>query len=145
MNEDLRQAADQLLNLMMRMRRLGPGTPPPEQNNISHSHVSIIEQVAKSPGRGIQEIARELDLATPTVSIGVRQLEDSGFVTRQPDPHDGRAVQLFLTPEGETLHQRTHHFRRQKFERLLEGLPPQQRTTLLNLLEQALNNTEKQA
>lgn len=144
MSEDIKQAAERLLTLIMRLRRLGPGTPPPEQANVSHSHISIIDHLAESPGCGIQEIARELDLATPTVSISVRQLEEKGLLARQPDPDDGRAVQLFLTPEGEAFHQRTHLFRRQKFERLLAGLSPQQRTTLLDLLEQALGAAQEQ-
>ncbi len=143
MTEDIQQAADRFLDLILRLRRLGPGTPPSQGAAISHSHVSILDHVASSPGCGIQEIARELDLATPTVSISVRQLEDKGLLTRQPDPHDGRAVQVYLTEHGEALHQRMHRFRRQKFERLLEGLTDRQRTSLLDLFEQALDSAEK--
>jgi DNA-binding MarR family transcriptional regulator len=76
------------------------------------------------------------------VSIAVSQLEDAGFLTRQPDPQDGRAVQLFLTPKGQELHQRTHEFRCKLFERLLTRLTPQERTTMLTLLERAIQTVE---
>ena len=87
-------------------------------------------------------MAAKLNLATPTVSISVRQLEKAGFMERQPDPHDGRAVQLFLTPEGQELYQRTLEFRCQKFSGLLAELTHQERTTLLNLLEKAVSAAE---
>jgi DNA-binding MarR family transcriptional regulator len=76
------------------------------------------------------------------VSISIRQLEKIGLMERQPDPHDGRAVLLFLTPEGQELHQRTLQFRCQKFTSLLTGLTHQERSTLLNLLEKAVSTAE---
>jgi DNA-binding MarR family transcriptional regulator len=39
-----------------------------------------------------------LDLST--VSRHVRDLDEAGYVRRTPDPHDGRAVVLALSPEG---------------------------------------------
>lgn len=142
MQKDLQQLANRFLDLIVRLRRLGPGTPPPEQANISRSHLSLLEHLAAAPGSGIRALAEELALAAPTVSVAVQGLEEKGFVTRQPHPQDGRALQLFLTPEGHNLHQRIQEFRRQKFERLLVGLESQERMTLLNLLEQALDNVE---
>jgi len=144
MSKALGQSAEKFLHLMNRLRRLGPGTAPPKEAHLSPSHLAYLEYLASTPMCGIQEMATVLKLSTPTVSIGVRQLEDAGFVTRQPDPQDGRAVQLFLTPEGQELHQRTHEFRCQKFERLLSGLTSQQRTTLLDLLERAIQAAENE-
>jgi DNA-binding MarR family transcriptional regulator len=87
-------------------------------------------------------MASSLKLAKPTVSIGVGQLEEAGFFTRQAHPEDGRAVQLFLTKKGMRLHQKTHQFRCKKFERLLAGLTSKERTALLNLLEKAIQTVE---
>ncbi len=89
-------------------------------------------------------MASSLKLAKPTVSIGVGQLEEAGFFTRQADPKDGRAVQLFLTKKGLELHQKTHQFRCKKSKRLLTGITPQERTTLLTLLEKAIQTVEKE-
>ena len=130
------------MHLMDRLRRLGPGTAPPEKANISPSQLTLIFYTASNPGCGVQSMAAELNLAKPTVSIGVRQLENAGFMERQPDPQDGRAIQLLLTPAGQELYQRTYEFRCQKFERLLTGLTTQERTTLLDLLERAIHDVE---
>ena len=144
MINNLEQSAEQFLQLMDRLRQVGPQTAPPKEANISPSQLSFLTFLTLNPGCGIQAIASGLKLSKPTVSIGVSQLEETGFLTRQPDPKDGRAVQLFLTPEGQKLHQRTLEFRCQKFERLLKYLSPQERTTLNNLLEKAIQTIEKE-
>ena len=144
MVNNLEQSAEQFLLLMDRLRQLGPQTAPPKEADISPSQLAFITFSASNPGCGIQAIASGLKLSKPTVSIGVSQLEGAGFFTRQPDPQDGRAVQLFLTPKGQELHQRTHEFRCKKFGRLLLGLTPQERTTLLTLLERSIQTVENE-
>ena len=144
MVNNLEQSAKQFLFLMDKLRQMGPNTAPPREANISPSQLNFITFSAANPGCGIQAMASGLKLAKPTVSIGVNQLEDAGFLTRQPDPQDGRAVQLFLTPKGQELHKRTYEFRCKKFERLLTGLTPQERTTLLALLERAIQTVENE-
>jgi len=144
MTNNLEPTAEKFLQLMDRLRRLGPGTAPPKEANISPSLLALIQYTASNPGCGVQAMAGGLKLSTPTVSIGMRQLEELGFITRQADPQDGRAVHLFLTPTGQELHQSTHEFRCQKFERLLTGLTTRERTTLLDLLERAINNVENE-
>lgn len=142
MENNLERSAEKFLFLMDKLRQLGPPSAPPKEANISPSQLAFITYTASNPGCGVQAIASGLKLSKPTVSIGVSQLEDAGFFTRQPDPQDGRAVQLFLTPKGQELHQRTHEFRCMKFKRLLTGLTSQERTTLLALLEKAVLTTE---
>jgi DNA-binding MarR family transcriptional regulator len=144
MENYLKQSAEQFLLLMDRLRQLGPQTAPPKNANITPSQLAFITFLASNPGCGVQAIASGLKLSKPTVSISVSQLEEAGFLTRQPDPQDGRAVQLFLTPEGQKLHHRTHEFRCKKFERLLIGLTPQERTTLLALFKRAIQTTENE-
>ena len=145
MDNNLEESAQKFLKLASRLRRLGPGTPQPDNLTTSPSHMALIEFVAKNPDCGIQEMAEALKLSTPTVSISVRQLEKSGLIARKPNPKDGRAVHLFLTAKGEDVHQRAHSFHCQKFEKLLSGLNPEEREMLINLLDQALNAAENKS
>ena len=142
MTNNLKQSSEQFLNLMDRLRRVGPQTAPPKEADISPSQLAFLTFLTLNPGSGIQTMASSLKLSKPTVSIGVSQLEESGFLVRQPDPQDGRAVHLFLTPEGQKLHQLTLEFRCKKFESLLKDLTPQDRMTLINLLEKAIQAAE---
>ncbi len=142
MNNNLEPTAKKFMHLMDRLRRLGPGNAPPKEAKISPSQLALINYTASNPGCGVQHMAAKLNLATPTVSISIRQLEKIGLMERQTDPNDGRAVLLFLTPTGQELHQRTLEFRCKKFSSLLTELNPQERTTLLNLLEKAVSAAE---
>ena len=144
MVNNLEQSAGQFLLLMDRLRQLGPQSAPPKEANISPSQLAFITFSASNPGCGVQAIASGLKLSKPTVSVGVSQLEEAGFLTRQSDPQDGRAVQLFLTRKGQELYQRTHEFRCKRFERLLKSLAHQERTTLLTLLERAIQTVENE-
>jgi len=135
-------AEDRFLDLLNRLRRLGPGQPPFKDVQITPSQLVLLDWVVASPGCGIQEIAAGLGLTPPTVSVGVRRLEKAGLLERQPDPRDGRSIQLLPTSQGQALHQRAQDFRRRKGRRLLAGLTVQKQETLLGLLEQAISAAE---
>jgi len=142
MDNNLEEMAQRFLKLSSRLRRLEPGTPQQEHIATSPSHLALIEYAANHPDCGIQEMAEALKLSTPTVSISVRQLEKSELIARKPHPEDGRAVQLFLTPKGEEIHQHARSFHCQKFRNLLSGLEAEERELLVSLFEKALNAAE---
>ena len=142
MKNDLERAAEQFLHLMDRLRKHGPQTAPPKEAKISLSQLTFISFLNSNPGCGVQFLASESRISKPSASIGVSQLEEAGFLTRQTDSKDRRAVHLYLTPKGQELHNRTHEFRCKKFEQLLKDLNPLERTTLLELLEKAIQNVE---
>jgi len=130
--------------LLGRLRKLGLGQNPLEDAGVTMPQLALLDWVAASLGCGIQETAAGLGLTAPSVSVGVHRLEAAGLLERRPNPQDGRAIQLFLTDRGQALHQRARAFRREKMRRLLMGLTPEDRATLLALLEQAISATEEE-
>ncbi len=104
--------------------------------------LALLDWIAGSPGSGIQEIAAGLELTAPTVSVGVRRLQEAGLLERRVNPQNGRAIQLFLTAEAQALCRRARSFRCEKARRLLAGLTPQEQGTLLDLLERAIAAVE---
>jgi len=131
------------MQLLDRIRQLGPVSAPPKEAGISPSLLTLLNYSASAPGCGVQTMAEGLNLSVPTVSIGVRQLEKVGLMTRQPDSQDKRAVHLFLTPKGQKLVQQTYLFRCDRFEQLLSSLDSEERITLMDLLERAVTAAEK--
>jgi DNA-binding MarR family transcriptional regulator len=135
-------AEERLLGLFDRLRRIALGQHPLEDGEVTGPQLALLQWVATSPGCGVQEVAEGLGLTAPTVSVAVRRLEEAGWLERQPDPLDGRAIRLFLTAAGQTLHRQARAFRLDKMRRLLAGLTPEEQGTLLTLLERAIEAAE---
>ncbi len=138
-------AEDNLLDLFGRLRKLAFDQNPLQDSGVTMSQLALLYWVTASPGCGVQDMADGLDLTAPTVSVGVRRLEKAGLLERQPDPQDGRAIQLFLTTQGQELCQQVRAFRREKMRLLLKGLTAEESTTLVTLLEHAISTAEKGA
>ncbi len=130
------------VELLDRLRRLAFGMPF-EDSGVTMSQLTLLDVIAASPGAGIHDIATELGLTPPSVSVGVRRLEDAGLLTRQPDPKDGRAIQLFLTERGEEICRQAWAARRGKAHQLFSALNPQEQDTLFSLLERAITAAEE--
>ena len=64
---------------------------------LTPSQVDVLRVVEETPGIGVAAVARALHLAGNSVSTVVNQLVSAGYLSRQPDPADGRAVRLRLT------------------------------------------------
>ena len=76
------QTADKFMDLMGWLQRLEPGNAPPKEAEIPAEQLALIYHTTSNSGFSVQTIAAKLNLATPTVSISVRQLEKSGFMER---------------------------------------------------------------
>ena len=142
MAEQLTHSAERFMALMERLKILSPEQPPPKQANISHTQLAMINFIAENPNCGVQRLAEGLKLSTASISVSVRQLEESGYLQRQPHPQDGRAVLLSLTPLGVDFQTLTFQFRRQMFERLLAGISEEERDELIMLLDKAVQSAE---
>jgi DNA-binding MarR family transcriptional regulator len=78
-----------------------------------------------------------------TVSRHCSQLVKSGLVSRQPDPADGRAVQLVATPEGEALGQELMLRRQELVASILVDWSAADTETLLLLLRRLNDGLER--
>jgi DNA-binding MarR family transcriptional regulator len=93
------ELAERLLGAVQGIRRVVrrrvradvPGFPLPG------AQVEVLRVVADHPGIGVAAAARELHLATNSVSTLVNQLADAGLLRREPDPADRRATRLEIT------------------------------------------------
>lgn len=138
----LTDTADRLLNLMGRMQQLGVGQSVSEAMLVSPAQMALLGWIAGSKGCSVQEIADGLGLTPPTVSVGVRRLEEAGLLKRKSNPHDKRAVQCFLTAKGRAVQDQSLAFRRRRLEVILTGLNPDEQEALIGLLSKAIEAAE---
>jgi DNA-binding MarR family transcriptional regulator len=142
MKDEMTEGGEIFLALMNRLRKLGMSDSASGTALVSPSQMALLDWIAASDGCGVQDIADGLNLTPPTVSVGVRRLEDAGLLKRKSHPQDKRAVQFFLTAKGQSLQKQSQVFRRQKLEIILSGLTQQEQETLLELLGKALQAAE---
>jgi DNA-binding MarR family transcriptional regulator len=86
------------------------------------------------------EIARQLGLATPTVTRTATRMEAAGMLRRQPHPTDRRMVRLFLTPRGQDLEKVINAETEQLTDRALATFTEAERTTLTEMLRRLRRN-----
>ncbi|SHH45650.1 MarR family winged helix-turn-helix transcriptional regulator [Streptomyces sp. 3214.6] len=67
---------------------------------LDRAAVALLRQVADSEPLRPGELAQRLGVEASHVTRTVQQLQKSGYVTRVPDPQDGRAQRIELTEAG---------------------------------------------
>jgi len=144
MNNENVSAEKRLFGLFKRLRNLELDHCSDMNGTISPAQITLLEQIASHPGSGVQDIAQELNLTPPTVSVGVAKLEENGLVERKTNPSDKRSVQFFLTDEGESRYQRLTEIRLRRFTRLLAGLDEEEQETFLRLMERSIQSAEQE-
>jgi DNA-binding MarR family transcriptional regulator len=107
-------------------------TPCGQPIPVSEAHA--LAELARDPPLGQAELARRLGLEKSTVSRLVGQLAGRGWLHRRPDPDDGRATLLALTPTGQQAAADLAAARAAKFTRLLDRIPPAERAAVLGAL-----------
>src|SRR5215218_6706340 len=70
---------------------------------VRPSYGSILLPLFSEDGLRIGELARRARLSKQTLTTMVRLMERDGLVRREPDPDDGRASRVSLTPRAKRL------------------------------------------
>jgi DNA-binding MarR family transcriptional regulator len=94
--EELADALVRIQRLIRRRLREGLSVP-----RLRGAEVELLRLVESRPGIGISDAARELHLASNSVSTLVNQLVRGGHLLRETDPADRRAARLQLTVPAE--------------------------------------------
>ena len=96
---------------------------------------SVLSVIAHNPGVTSRQLCACLGLQPPNLVIMLNQLGQRDLVLRQPHPHDGRALALSLTPQGQALMAQAEETAAQLEVEATAALTPAQRNTLRRLLK----------
>jgi DNA-binding MarR family transcriptional regulator len=116
-----------------------------DESGLSASQVSTLLRLYHCQVCGVSEIGEHLGVTNPAASQLIERLVQQGLLKRAEDPHDRRARQLSLTPQGRALIENGIEARRRWMERLTEALTPEEQETIagaLILLTQAARKLE---
>lgn len=64
---------------------------------------SVLSLIRHNPGITSRVLCASLGLLPPNLVAMVQQFEQRQLLEKRPHPHDGRAIALYLTPQGEAL------------------------------------------
>jgi DNA-binding MarR family transcriptional regulator len=105
------------------------------QTGLTPSQLSALTTVERHGPVTLGALAEHEQVAPPSVTRVVAKLEADGFLTRQPDPDDGRVTRVVVTAKGRNL---LGTSRRRKTEWLttrLDDLGPEERARLADALD----------
>ncbi|GAA5184874.1 MarR family winged helix-turn-helix transcriptional regulator [Rugosimonospora acidiphila] len=105
------------------------------QHGVRAGQQFILECLWEADGQTPGELAKRLELATPTVTRAATRMEAAGLLRREAHPHDARLVRLCLTERGRHLEKTLEQERLRLTDRALNGLSNEQREQLIRLLE----------
>lgn len=101
-----------------------------------HQTMALVCRLTEEKPNGItlKELAESMKLAPATVSELVESLVKKDFLQRVQNPEDRRAVQITLTPLGQTLLDESIRRVEALCEKLLNGLSSSERAAMLGAL-----------
>ena len=100
----------------------------------------ILRCLWHTDGQTPGEVAKRLDLATPTVTRAATRMEAAGLLRRAPHPSDARLVRLCLTAKGRALESTIADEMRRLTARALDGLDATERKALIAALHTVRDN-----
>ena len=104
-------------------------------NSLTISEMHMLGSIGKLGGDGtITDIAQDLEITPPSVTMAVKRLEKKGYITKDRSSVDGRRVRVCLTEAGRRAETAHRYFHRQMVRAVARGLEPSQREALLNAL-----------
>jgi DNA-binding MarR family transcriptional regulator len=95
--------AEAVARLRLAVVRLARQIRQNARSGVTPSQLSALSTLDRHGAMRLADLANHEGIARSTITRIVRQLEDSGLVTRQPDPSDGRGAIAALSPAGRDL------------------------------------------
>lgn len=131
--EDPVQLADLLHRLTRRLRRAQAERLAPLGLTPAQERALRVITRSEEPPR-MTELADRLGIAPRSVTTVIDALEEAGLVRREIDPHNRRAIRLYLTEQGRAFREDMREARRRAAEDLFAPLPTDDRKALAELL-----------
>jgi MarR family transcriptional regulator, organic hydroperoxide resistance regulator len=100
----------------------------------------VLRRLWRQDGLTPGQVAKQLGLATPTVTRAATRMEAAGLLRREPHPTDGRLVRLVLTARGRELEQVIGPEMSALTEQTLAGFSAEERSELIRALRRMAAN-----
>jgi DNA-binding MarR family transcriptional regulator len=122
--EALPRRANQLARLFVKRSSL----------NLSRTEIGVLGATTERPQR-ITDLAAAEGVTQPAITLLVNRLQDRGWLSRQPDPEDGRAVLVTATAAGKSAFNHVRAEYRAFFHEEMASLEDEEISTLARAID----------
>ena len=100
---------------------------------LSMSEIHMIEAVGKAGDSGakLSDIAEDLSITLPSVTISINKLSGKGFIEKIRHTGDGRVVFASLTEQGKRIERAHRYFHERLVNTVTKDLSEQEKNDLL--------------
>ena len=109
-------------------------------HGIHPSQMFCLRAIAHTDGITQRDLAEQLNIARPTLTVMVQKMERAGLVERVADATDQRFTRMHLTPEGASLHDFMHGIMGEVIHEIAGPLSEKDRAELTRLLDLVHDN-----
>ncbi len=111
--------------------------------DIEPCHGDVFECLFTEDGLNLSELARRSGRSKSTISVMVRRLEKLGYLKREGNKDDSRALRIFLTEKGRELKPKFSRISQTLENAVSDGFTQKEIATFENYLTKALENFKK--
>jgi DNA-binding MarR family transcriptional regulator len=124
----------QVAILARRIEQVRIGGVGEQRNSMDRAAYLLLHRLDNSRAVGVKALAEAMGIDSSTVTRQVAPLVESGLVDRVPNPDDGRAVLLELSPLGRERLKEVRASRQEMIRRLVADWPDQDQQSFCDLL-----------
>jgi DNA-binding MarR family transcriptional regulator len=124
----------QVAILARRVEQVRIGGVGDQRNSMDRAAYLLLHRLEHSRAVGVKALAKAMGVDSSTVTRQVAPLVDGGLVDRVPNPDDGRAVLLELSPLGRERLEEVRASRQEMMRRLVAEWPDQDQRQFCELL-----------
>ncbi|MDR0227369.1 MAG: MarR family transcriptional regulator [Burkholderiaceae bacterium] len=110
--------------------------------DLTPNEVKVLMFVGRHPGRTQKDLVDHSHMDKAQLARMLAQLQDKGWLDREPDARDRRVRCLRLSAQGQTLADALRRSRQALAARLLQDWEPAAQRQLMDLLERARDSVE---
>ncbi len=103
-------------------------------HDVHPAQMLCLGAVAHDDGVTQRDLARRLSIAAPTLSVMLQKMEKAGYIERRADENDQRLTRIYVTADGERVHEQIHGIMAEAITEMTGTLTPEEREELARLL-----------
>ena len=110
--------------------------------DLSHGQMGILMNLEERGEMSQSDLAKEIHLKPPSITVAIRKLEKKDLIVRKPDENDQRIIRIDITEKGRACVTPVKEILKQVDTCLCKDMSAEEVMLLRRLLMQMRNNLE---